>query len=64
MKVEESTPKAGNCRKPPPGATPTSRRPWLSRSTAVIAEASCSGSCSEVTRTATPNLSVVVTAAA
>ena len=35
MKVSLSTPKAANWRAPPPGATPMSSRPWLSRSTAV-----------------------------
>ena len=36
---------------------------WLSRSTAVAAEANCSGSCSDVTRTATPRRSRSVQAA-
>lgn len=61
--VATSTPKAANLREPPPAAIPRSRRPWLSRSTAVTAEASCNGSCSEVTRTPTPSRSRAVQAA-
>jgi hypothetical protein len=62
--VLRSTPNDAKSRKPPPGDTPTSSRPWLSRSTAVTAEASCSGSCNELTRTATPSLRHSVQAAA
>ena len=39
MNVAPSTPNASNFRKPPPGATPRSSLPWLSRSTAVTADA-------------------------
>ena len=51
------------CEQPPPDATPMSSRPWLSRSTAVTAEANWSGSCSDVTNTATPRRSRSVQAA-
>ncbi|SHT10766.1 Uncharacterised protein [Mycobacteroides abscessus subsp. abscessus] len=64
MKVCLSTPNAAKFRAPPPGATPTSRRPWLRRSTAVTAAANCSGSCCEATSTATPRRKRVVQAAA
>jgi hypothetical protein len=64
MNVDFSTPNAENLRKPPPGATPRSSRPWLRRSTAVTVDANCSGSCNDVINTATPSRSRVVHAAA
>ena len=51
-------------RKPPPDEIPSSTRPWLSRSTAVTAAARWSGSCKELTTTATPSRSRSVQAAA
>jgi Beta-lactamase len=63
-KVSRSTPNAEKLRKPPPGEIRSSTRPWLSRSTAVTAAASWSGSCKELTTTATPSRSRSVQAAA
>jgi hypothetical protein len=52
--VSRSAPNAEKFRKPPPGEIPSSTRPWLSRSTAVTAAASWSGSCKELTHNCNP----------